>query len=528
MAQRFDTGAANPDVEGDIHGDVATFLTEFTDALLSQNVSAANRLYEQTFVSLTEQFYTVDKAARYNKDRSKAVEAKFWPQLKFVKKYIGDEVVIEQLYTAVLHYRSVYASVPFPSADVRKKAWDANTALLGTLVTSAGAAALPLDAPNGLLWDTIDEFVYQLQVQRNGRRGAATNKQDRDLGNGVWTVEAAVKILTEVRNASGVAEVLATSANPAQAIFTPGPKHVRLALGYFAAIGLVRIATQLGDYFGALAAASAFRLNTPAGLAASLKVPPAHGALHYYVGFAMLMLRRYTDAVALLQQALAVKAVSRPYLETLQSQVVMLLHITSTLGDVETKDYVALVPQKARALFSHDEDLALLASGDVDRYRDIFARAAPKFFTAVDDTTTFSESTAGQEAREVQLRVFMRGVQQQLPVLKLRGYLRVYATADHSKIAALLSSVGDEDVTKKVDAKAGSAEGQVAHVKMASRQAVIAAGGKDLAADVTVQPTGRIRFTSRDGNVVVRPKDPEPSAAMALFEKAAALPPTVV
>ena len=194
---------------------------------------------------------------------------------------------------------------------------------------------------------------------------------------------------------------------------------------------------------------------------------------------------------------------------------------------------MSLVPSKAKSYFSHEEDLQLLAAGDVDRYRDIFSRAAPKFFTAVDDKSSFTDGVAGAEAREAQLRVFMRAVQQTLPVLRLRGYLRVYSTAPHKKIADLLSAGDDDDAaaTGGAGAKAPggewTAEAHVAHLAMAGRQCVAKPGAASLATDTELQPRGRIRFESADGTVTVQAKEAPPSVALALYEKCAALPPTI-
>lgn len=73
-----------------------------------------------------------------------------------------------------------------------------------------------------------------------------------------------------------------------------GAKPLYRMLGYFSIIGLLRVHVLLGDYHLALSTMANIELNKK-GLFA--RVTACHVTTYYYVGFAYMMMRRYSDAI---------------------------------------------------------------------------------------------------------------------------------------------------------------------------------------------------------------------------------------
>jgi translation initiation factor 3 subunit L len=429
MTQRFDSQSTNPDIEADVHGDVVKFLGRLDASLASKDLVAAHRLYEVEFPQMTEQHYATYQP-RGPRGEKHHQPTRHWPHLKFVKKHFT--CATTELMYQIAYYRGLFAD-RVVSVNVRKQSWE----VYQQAFTVLSGDSLDGDVPNGWLWDVIDEFIYQMQTQRMRKM------RSEQLPPNTWSVSECIALLTGVVQRSKIIEILReveAGSKPAAEVFQAGPAHAKTTLGLFALIGLVRIRVMLGDYHHALTLASPLGIHSFAP-SITTKVPSAHTALYYNVGFAYLMMRRYSDATATLQQALAVKAAARKYLEALQSQVVSLLSITCTLGDMPMLDYAAFVPERHR--YSQEDDLHLLAQGDVDRFRDVFVRACPKFIAPNDVMAVpGAPQESGQESKELQLRLFMREVNQQLDSLKLRGYLRAYSTITSDKIAALLTPEG--------------------------------------------------------------------------------------
>lgn len=92
-----------------------------------------------------------------------------------------------------------------------------------------------------------------------------------------------------------------------------------------------------------------------------------------------------------------------------------------------------------------------LANGDVPTFVDLFEMTGPKFispiipdYSAPLSGDKSSMSNKCQEACTVQTHVFKQEVVQQLAVLKLRSYMRLYASIDMPKLARFSELSEDE------------------------------------------------------------------------------------
>lgn len=87
-----------------------------------------------------------------------------------------------------------------------------------------------------------------------------------------------------------------------------------------------------------------------------------------------------------------------------------------------------------RKASTFEDDKELLRSGDEDSFREVFDRCSPKFFTI----PPLSSNVKGTEGKELQARMFRRAVQQQQPIIKLRGYFGVYQNTNMQLLKQLL------------------------------------------------------------------------------------------
>jgi translation initiation factor 3 subunit L len=490
MADKRTHESTNPDIESDVPGEVIDFLERLSAALLAKDMDALQPMYEVELQQLTDRFYTIQGGYGQRK-----IQTKHWPQAKFLKGHFGHQQV--ELVYQLHHFRTQYSDRQV-NPVVRKNAWATSAHAFETLT----ADSVVIDLPNGWIWDIIDEFVYQLQVHRIKR---LRPEQAQSLPSNCWVVpEATAKLETLVVD-TGIRALLARieggSAQAAE-LTGRGPRHLQNVLGLAALVGIVKLRVLLGDYVGALEAAEPL-VRATAGASLTVSIPPLHAALYYHVGFAYIMLRRYADAASALPQALAVNAGNRKYLEQLQTHVVSLLLIANTLGDLPAADLAFVGSGRS----TQDEDATLLAQGDLERYRDVFLRSCPKFFTAADvtsgSTTGFSET--GQEAKELQLRMFLRGVRQQLDVLKLRGYLNAYSTLANEKVASLLA--------------ASSAVPVEAHLVALKRNARQRVNTKGATLSGELKRTAVVDFTADKGSIAVQRHFEQPTVAAAFFDK---------
>ena len=455
--QRFTQGATNPDDEKQVPPEVQAYLHQLNKAMVDKDAAAAQVLYEVKFPQLTQQFFTQQrgKAAAAAAAQGAQPERRLtWPRANYVHKCFTSNVV-ESLYAAA-HSRSVYSgNLP---ANMRTQAWDALThaikVVMSTPSTAAGVAAAEVAVPSGWLWDVVDELIYQLHMHGNRRI-----RPQETMSEHVGSVKDALFHLENAVERSGVVKLLKSvtvGEAPASSILEgpPGSALNKRTLGLFALIGIVRLRMLLADYHGALAAAEPLvGAGIPLSIATpvTVKVAAAHASLYYHLGFAYVMLRRYEDAHSALEQALGVKAGHRKFLENLQYYVVCLLVICEVLGGLSSNvRYGSFLSERNRSQL--DEDATQLSMGDLDCFREVFTRSCPKFIAAspssgsrITNQNGMVYETSAHEAREAQVRVFMREVSQQQEALKLRNLLQVYSTVTVEKLATLLSPDGSSE-----------------------------------------------------------------------------------
>merc|ERR1712096_141991 len=136
----------------------------------------------------------------------------------------------------------------------RVASWDNYKAIFQVILSSAGPDQVPLDLPNGWLYDMTDEFIYQLQQYcryRAERRQAKRDSPDERekimeirAHPGIWEPITAIHFMESMVNFADIQHVLdeiREGKMTAADVLSPGNMHVSRALGYFAMVGLLRI-----------------------------------------------------------------------------------------------------------------------------------------------------------------------------------------------------------------------------------------------------------------------------------------------
>jgi translation initiation factor 3 subunit L len=276
--------------------------------------------------------------------------------------------------------------------------------------------------------DIIQEFVYQLQGFCQYRCQVASRtaeeKQVLQANRSVWTFPAVSRTLSNLVRAGKAA----------------GASELRRQFGSFAAVELARLECLIGDYSASLKALTTLNLNDRSEI--FMQVPTCHVNVFYHAGLSYLMIRRYADAIDTFSDiALHVSRTLKPGAANLpkqiQSQLQKMLDKILSLTAIA----VALCPgykvdDQVRELVESKlgERFRKMVAGEVQVFVDIFEHTCPKFISPVVPDYSVAVNI-GQEAFSNQVSVFIAEVMQQVSVLKIRSYMRMYTSIDLSTLA---------------------------------------------------------------------------------------------
>ncbi|VDP95154.1 unnamed protein product [Echinostoma caproni] len=157
------------------------------------------------------------------------------------------------------------------------------------------------------------------------------------------------------------------------------------------------------------------------------EVPTCHITTGYYVGFSFMMMRRYLDAIRTLSATLAYKSRAsgliaqradlREYVNKQADQMSCLLGLCLTLSPMSSQG----VMHKA--------------AGDEAEFVSSFDIGCPKFITP-------EKPNYGKlEPQRQQMELFKLESSQQIELLRLRSFLKLYTNMPTSKLAAYMNSV---------------------------------------------------------------------------------------
>jgi translation initiation factor 3 subunit L len=286
--------------------------------------------------------------------------------------------------------------------------------------------------------DIIQEFVYQFQGFCQYRCQVATrNAEDLKVlqaNRSVWTLPSVLKILGGLVRASTATEA-STAARSGR-----GPSELHRQFGSFAAVEMARLECLLGDYTASLKALSTLNLNDRSEI--FMQLPTCQVNVFYHAGICHLMLRRYADAIETFSDViLHVSRMLKPGAGSMNRAVSSLLQKILDKILAMTSMAIALCPghrvdDQVRDLVEAKwgDRLRRMNGGEIQAFVDLFEQTCPKFISPIVPDYSVAINM-GQDAYGNQVSMFIAEAMQQTSVLKIRSYMRLYASIDISKLA---------------------------------------------------------------------------------------------
>jgi len=205
----------------------------------------------------------------------------------------------------------------------------------------------------------------------------------------------------------------------------------------------LRMHSLMGDYRLALKTIQKIDIGAEAPL--FYKLPACHVTLYYYMGFAYMMMRRYTDTIRTFSEVLVflsktnsgVNSLSYQYEATVkkreQMYALMLISLAMSPCSIDESLEKTIRDQ-------HGEKQARLQRGEELAFEELFNYACPKFVSA---SPSWDEATAA-EAHQRQLNLFKKEMRQQNMLPRIGSYMKLYTAIKTSKLAQLCEMAPDD------------------------------------------------------------------------------------
>lgn len=405
------------------------FLGSLLEALKKRSIPEIHKLYEDTFNKLTQDYY----------------KSKKWPSVAAVKEQVSDEPLFLILYKE-LYYRHIYARLTV-SFDDRRGSWENYCKLLDLITSDLEDGELSVVLPPQWIWDLLDEFVYHYQTFCTARSKAIKVQKDKDIHDfkenpEVYQTTKVLTYLHKIVRASKVEAFLANKESGDKAAFSD--ETTRL-LGYFSLMQLLRMHSLLGDYHLAMRTIQTVDFQEEVPL--FYKIPACHVTLYYYMGFAYLMMRRYSDSIRTFSEILVflsktsgVNSLSYQYdaMVKKQDQMYALMLIALALCPRQIDESLEKTIRD-----KHGEKQARLQRGEELCFEELFQYACPKFVPAAPPDFTNLENFNGNEAHQRQLRLFLQEMRQQQFLPRIGAYMKLYTAIKTTKLAQLCDMDAD-------------------------------------------------------------------------------------
>lgn len=408
---------------------IRDFILMLHKALLDRNVYDIQNLYENTFNKLTETYYKHTP----------------WPDEEQVKQMINYSKEVDTIFLILykdLYFRHVYARCQNITTDQRLKSFFNYCELFNYILRTE--EPVPLELPNQWLWDIIDEFIYQFQSFTFFKAKLTPNQNlsQEDLDNinkpSIWNVHAVLNVLYSLVEKSNINEQLKefnNGRNPDEVAGEFGRHIFYKMLGYFSLIGLLRLHSILGDHYLAIKVLENIDLNRQQLQSMAIsRVLACQVTTFYYVGFAYMMMRRYSDAIRTYSNILVYLQRTKPIynyrtfqielIEKQTEQIYKLLAICLALHPQRIDE--SILTQMNEKM--HDSFVKLQA-GDVKEFENVFRQACPKIISFL---------PGANKSYKHQITIFLEEVEQQHKLLEIRSFLKFYTTMPIAKLAEFL------------------------------------------------------------------------------------------
>ncbi|CAI4229731.1 unnamed protein product [Auanema sp. JU1783] len=434
LAYERERRRTNTDDDG-LPQEVVEYLLYFNKMVEEENVPEIHTLYEQAFPDLTERFF----------------RERMWPDEHTVENIIGTDNRIFIILYKELYYRHLYARAQRgPSLTHRYESFMNYQDLFSELLSSK--EPVPLSLPNIWLWDIIDEFVYQFQAFCLYKANPTKRSVDEidelmniEENQNAWNIYPVLNILYSLLSKSQIVEQLKIikEGGDADSVCDQfGQSSLYFKLGYFSLIGLLRTHVLLGDYHQALKTVEHVELDPKA---LYNTVPSCYVTLHYFVGFSHMMMRNYAEATKMFVNCLLfiqrTKSLQTQQIkkQNFQYDVIgktwdQLFHLLAICLSVQPQRIDESI---ASQLAERSGDrMSRMANGDVDEFKQVFQMGCPKFLSPT--TVVYEGANLSKEPLLRQSQAFLEGIQSQMALPILRGYLKLYTSLPTKKLASFM------------------------------------------------------------------------------------------
>ncbi|KRT82913.1 hypothetical protein AMK59_3850, partial [Oryctes borbonicus] len=203
-----------------------------------------------------------------------------------------------------------------------------------------------------------------------------------------------------------------------------------------------RLHSLLGDYYQAIKVLDNIEVHLKSQFA---HVPACQISTSYYVGFAYMMMRRYSDAIRTFSQILlyiqrtkqlfASKSYQHDQINKQTDQMYHLLAICLVLHPQCIDESI----QQTLREKSYHEKMYKMQYGDLQEFENCFVFACPKFLSPCPPQVESVPEDYSKEAIRHQTQVFVEEVQQQKMLPTIRSYLKLYTTLPLMKLATFMA-----------------------------------------------------------------------------------------
>ncbi|XP_019761835.1 eukaryotic translation initiation factor 3 subunit L [Dendroctonus ponderosae] len=411
---------------------VKNFLIYFRNHVNEGLVFELQTLYEMSWPKLTEDYF----------------EKRPWPEQSDVLKIVGADSEVFIILYKELYFRHIYARIQGgPTLEQRFNSFYNYCDLFNYILSAP--EPVPLELPDLWLWELIDEFVYQFQSfsQYRARLQKKTQQELETLNsnNKVWNVLCVLNVLHSLVDKSNIKqqlEVYASGGDPDSVAGQFGRNSLYKMLGYFSLVGLLRLHSLLGDYYQAIKVLENIEVHKKSQYA---HIPACQISTSYYVGFAYMMMRRYSDAIRTFsgillyiqrtKQLFASKTYQHDQINKQTDQMYHLLAICLVLHPQCIDESI----QQTLRDKSYHEKMYKMQYGDLQEFENSFVYACPKFLSPYPTPIVSGIDDVSKEAIKHQTQVFMDEVQQQKMLPTIRSYLKLYTTLPLSKLATFMA-----------------------------------------------------------------------------------------
>lgn len=356
-----------------------------------------------------------------------------------------------------LYYRHIFARVQGgPSLDQRFNSFFNYCDFINILLNAT--TPIELELPDQWLWELIDEFIYQYQSFSQFRaRLSQRTESELELfqtNNKVWNPLCVLNVLHCLIDKSNIKlqlEIYANGGDPDSVAGDFGRHSLYKMLGYFSLVGLLRLHSLLGDYYQAIKVLENIELHKKSQYS---HVPACQISTSYYVGFAYMMMRRYSDAIRTFssillyiqrtKQLFSSRSYQNDQINKQTDQMYNLLAICLVLHPQCVDESIQQVLREK----NYHEKMYKMQYGDLDEFENSFVFACPKFLSPCPPPPDVPPEDYVKDAIKHQTQVFMDEVQQQKMLPSIRSYLKLYTTLPLTKLATFMSQGRASDSSK--------------------------------------------------------------------------------